>query len=86
MRRVLGKERPDTLLSTSNLASAYYGLGRWKEAEELGYGGEAEGSRRGTLTSMGNLAITYDQQSQCKEAEELQLRVLQVRRRVQSGT
>jgi Tetratricopeptide repeat len=35
MRRALGEEHPDTLISMDNLASTYSNQGRWKEAEEL---------------------------------------------------
>ena len=35
MKRVLGEEHPDTLMSMSNLASTYRKQGRRKEAEVL---------------------------------------------------
>jgi hypothetical protein len=35
MKRVLGAEHPDTLISMGSLASTYRNQGRWKEAQEL---------------------------------------------------
>ena len=77
MKRVLGQEHPDTLTSMAHLASAFWGQGRWKEAEELGV--QVVDTRKrvlgqehpDTLTSVADLTIILREQGKWKEAEEL---------------
>ncbi len=88
MKRVLGEEHPDTLISMGNLAATYRNQGRWKEAEELEMQvmkmrkrilGEEHPH---TLISIGNLASIYQNQGQWKKAEKLQMQVMKIRKRV----
>jgi tetratricopeptide (TPR) repeat protein len=83
MKRTLGKEHPDTLISMGDLASTYWKQGMWKEADELQVQ-VMETTRMAlgkqhtnTLTIMGNLALTYSNQGRWKEAEELQVQVME---------
>ena len=58
---------------------------RGREAGVASDGGEAEGSRRRTprhTYQHGQLGVSYRQQGRWKEAEELELRVMEVMRRV----
>lgn len=87
--RGLGRDdHPDTLVATSNLASAYFDQGRWKEAEGLRLQvlkarKELLGDdHRSTLTAMGNLASIYYVQGRQEEAEGLRLQVLAAHKRV----
>ncbi|KAH8648162.1 P-loop containing nucleoside triphosphate hydrolase protein [Tricladium varicosporioides] len=84
----LGAEHPSTLTSMANLASTYYGQGRWKEAEDLFV--QAMGTSKrvlghehpDTLASMANLASTYRSQRRWKEAEDLFIQVMEANSRV----
>ena len=88
MKKVLGKEHPDTLVSIGNLASTYWNQGRWTEAEELEE--RVMETRKkvlgkehpDTLVSIGNLASTYRNQGRWAEAEELEERVMETRKKV----
>jgi non-specific serine/threonine protein kinase/serine/threonine-protein kinase len=83
-REILGKEHPDTLMSVSNLAAAYYYQGRDPEAERLHR--ETLDIRRrvmgaqhpDTLASMRNLARACHAQGRYGEAERLYREVLEI--------
>ena len=79
MKRVLGEEHPQSLLSMAGLASTYWSQGQWKEAEALFV--LVMETRKWVLgqkhpdplMSMANLASTYWSQGRWKEAEEVQV-------------
>ncbi|KAJ7101779.1 hypothetical protein C8R44DRAFT_579488, partial [Mycena epipterygia] len=72
---ILGDNCPNTLIAMSNLAVRYNKLGRWQEAEELGFSALKklmDGEKhQWTLETMQNLAVTYDKLGKLKEAEDL---------------
>ena len=87
-KRVLGKEHPNTLKTTTYLATTYQAQGKLAEAEEL-QDWVLEASRRvngeehtSTLAATANLANTYRQQGRLAEAEALEVKVLEASRRV----
>lgn len=88
MSTVQGKEHPDALTSTNELALLLDFQGKDNEAEIIHrqtwvlrqsmLGKE----HPDTLISMANLASTYKNQGRWKEAEELQVQVIEIRKRV----
>ncbi len=86
--RVLGKEHPDRLHTTNNLAEVYWNQGRYDQAKPL-FTGALEARRRvlgeahpDTLSTMNDLAALYWSQGQYGEAEPLFTKALEGMRRV----
>ncbi|TVY72483.1 Kinesin light chain [Fusarium oxysporum f. sp. cubense] len=84
--KLLGKDHPDTLTSTNNLALIYHDQGRWEEAEKLQmqvietFKAKLGGDHLDTLTSINNLASTYFKQGRWEEAEKLFMQVIETRK------
>jgi non-specific serine/threonine protein kinase/serine/threonine-protein kinase len=87
-RRLLGADHPDTLAAVNSLATAYWYLDRFGEAETL-FRDVAErharlrgAEHRDTLKAEYDLASVYARQTRWVEAEALQRRVLAAQQRV----
>ncbi|KAJ6532141.1 hypothetical protein DFH09DRAFT_1284726 [Mycena vulgaris] len=87
-KSIMGKDHPDTLRTTGNLASTYHKLGKLQEAVELRLV-LLEKQRKilgedhpDTLWTMGSLASTYHNLGKLKEAEELEDVVLDKQRKI----
>ncbi|KAJ7496449.1 kinase-like domain-containing protein [Mycena latifolia] len=76
-KKALGEDHPDTLLTMAELVHILPGLGRAKEAEELGVTAIKKMKQvlgedhPHTLRTLGNLARTYSDLGRPKEAEEI---------------
>ncbi|KAH8890223.1 hypothetical protein GQ53DRAFT_782688 [Thozetella sp. PMI_491] len=87
-RQVLGHHHPNTIDSMAQLASTYYGKGRYNEAEKidrevLDLRREVLGDHHpDTIDSMAQLASIYHGKRQYDEAEEIHTEVLDLRRQL----
>ena len=87
-KKTCGLDDTSMLSNMNDLAEAYIGQGRSKEAEELLM--QVLEARKGvlgvehpdTLSSISNLAHTYQEQGRWKEAEELYMQVIEAQKRV----
>ncbi|KAL4735655.1 hypothetical protein BDV11DRAFT_211854 [Aspergillus similis] len=87
-KKELGPDHPMTLETMNNMALAYEGLGKYKEAEEI-WAQLLETDKRMqgpehplTINSMHNLTNTYTEVGRLTEAEELGLQVVEISKRV----
>jgi tetratricopeptide (TPR) repeat protein len=88
IKKILGKEHPDTLRSMNNLALVLSRQGNYKEAEPIHrqvlalYGTVLGKEHPDTLTSMNNLAEVLSSQGSYKEAERIHRQALTLKETV----